>query len=148
MEAERAQRVADRFQAEVTESHRRMEEQKNELLDIISTPPATMSVPEYGAVGGGGMELEEDTMSHMGNDLEVLITKDFDYTSQMNKNTRLRDQLRKLGTELNKSRVSSRMSVEDILHESNIVSGRDKYETLRQIRKGNTRERVDNFELL
>ena len=148
MEAERAQRVADRFQAEVTESHRRMEEQKNELLDIISTPPATMSVPEYGAVSGGGLELEEDTMSHMGSDLEVLITKEFDYTSQMNKNTRLRDQLRKLGTELNKSRVSSRMSVEDILHESNIVSGRDKYETLRQIRKGNTRERVDNFELL
>jgi Ezrin/radixin/moesin family len=34
----------------------------------------------------------------------------------------------------------------DILHQQNVAQGRDKYKTLKQIRQGNTKQRVDMFE--
>ena len=36
----------------------------------------------------------------------------------------------------------------DKLHQANIKAGRDKYKTLKQIRKGNTKQRIDEFENL
>jgi len=36
----------------------------------------------------------------------------------------------------------------DQLHKENVKQGRDKYKTLREIRKGNTKRRVDQFENL
>jgi hypothetical protein len=34
----------------------------------------------------------------------------------------------------------------DRLHEQNVASGRDKYKTLKLIRQGNTKKRIDEFE--
>lgn len=34
----------------------------------------------------------------------------------------------------------------DKIHRENVRQGRDKYKTLREIRKGNTKRRVDQFE--
>ena len=34
----------------------------------------------------------------------------------------------------------------DLLHAENVKQGRDKYKTLRQIRQGNTKSRVEQFE--
>ena len=36
----------------------------------------------------------------------------------------------------------------DLLHEENRRQGRDKYKTLKQIRSGNTKQRVDEFECM
>ncbi len=36
----------------------------------------------------------------------------------------------------------------DLLHAENTKQGRDKYKTLRQIRQGNTKNRVEQFENL
>ena len=36
----------------------------------------------------------------------------------------------------------------DLLHTENVREGRDKYKTLKQIRMGNTKQRVDEFEAL
>lgn len=38
------------------------------------------------------------------------------------------------------------MTQNDVLYNENVKMGRDKYKTLRQIRSGNTRSRVDEFE--
>ena len=35
---------------------------------------------------------------------------------------------------------------EDQIHKENVKQGRDKYKTLREVRKGNTKRRVDQFE--
>ena len=34
----------------------------------------------------------------------------------------------------------------DKIHRENVKQGRDKYKTLREVRKGNTKRRVDQFE--
>ena len=35
---------------------------------------------------------------------------------------------------------------EDSIHQENVKEGRDKYKTLKQIRQGNTKKRIDEFE--
>ena len=40
----------------------------------------------------------------------------------------------------------SKVTKNDMLHQENVKMGRDKYKTLREIRKGNTMRRVDYFE--
>ncbi len=40
----------------------------------------------------------------------------------------------------------SKVTRNDVLHQENVRQGRDKYKTLREIRKGNTKRRVDQFE--
>lgn len=51
-----------------------------------------------------------------------------------------------LSKELAESKDDSKMTRNDILHLDNVKKGRDKYKTLREIRKGNTKRRVDQFE--
>lgn len=56
--------------------------------------------------------------------------------------------LQELGSELTAARDDNRKTREDELHQENILAGRDKYKTLRQIRQGNTKSRIDEFESL
>jgi hypothetical protein len=51
-----------------------------------------------------------------------------------------------LTSELATTRDDSKQSHLDTLHVENLKQGRDKYKTLRQIRQGNTKQRVEMFE--
>lgn len=53
-----------------------------------------------------------------------------------------------LSSELEQARHENTNTQNDLLHAENIRAGRDKYKTLRQIRQGNTKQRVDEFEAL
>jgi len=67
-------------------------------------------------------------------------------TTQAEKNERLQQQLRMLKQDLAESRDETRETTLDKIHKENVKQGRDKYKTLREIRKGNTKRRVDQFE--
>ena len=84
-EIEEKQREAERLQQELAESQQREEEQKQELLKIISTPPTIMVQTD---------EAEETSQQH-GHDLEAgeLDNRELEYTSQQDKNQRLKTQL-------------------------------------------------------
>lgn len=50
--------------------------------------------------------------------------------------------------DLESTRDSEKETTMDKIHKENVRQGRDKYKTLREIRKGNTKRRVDQFENL
>ena len=54
--------------------------------------------------------------------------------------------MQSLTSELATTRDDSKQSHRDALHVENLKQGRDKYKTLRQIRQGNTKQRVEMFE--
>ncbi|KAL9695462.1 hypothetical protein quinque_014747 [Culex quinquefasciatus] len=62
------------------------------------------------------------------------------------RNERLHDQLKALKQDLALSRDDTMETANDKIHRENVRQGRDKYKTLREIRKGNTKRRVDQFE--
>ncbi|XP_071801059.1 radixin-like [Asterias amurensis] len=62
------------------------------------------------------------------------------------KNKRLQEQLDMLKIELKETQDSKFQTDNDKLHQENVKAGRDKYKTLKQIRLGNTKQRVDEFE--
>nr|CAD7456711.1 unnamed protein product [Timema tahoe] len=62
------------------------------------------------------------------------------------RNERLHDQLKALKEDLAHSRDETKETSMDKIHRENVRQGRDKYKTLREIRKGNTKRRVDQFE--
>lgn len=51
-----------------------------------------------------------------------------------------------LTQELEQARDATKISQYDVLHMENKRVGRDKYKTLRQIRNGNTKRRIDQYE--
>ena len=48
--------------------------------------------------------------------------------------------------ELGSLQNSHKITEHDRVHEQNVASGRDKYKTLKLIRQGNTKKRIDEFE--
>ncbi|KAL6106028.1 ezr [Pungitius sinensis] len=68
--------------------------------------------------------------------------------TEAEKNQRLQKQLMALSSELAEARDDNKKTPNDVLHAENVRVGRDKYKTLRQIRMGNTKQRVDEFEAL
>ena len=62
------------------------------------------------------------------------------------RNLRLQDQLRSLKEDLAHTRDDTGETTMDRIHKENVKQGRDKYKTLREVRKGNTKRRVDQFE--
>ena len=44
------------------------------------------------------------------------------------------------------SAISGMESAEDRQYRENLAQGRDKFKTLREVRKGNTKRRIDTFE--
>ncbi|CAB4062647.1 RDX [Lepeophtheirus salmonis] len=62
------------------------------------------------------------------------------------RNERLQNQLKSLKEDLSHTRDEGEETTMDRIHKENVKQGRDKYKTLREVRKGNTKRRVDQFE--
>ncbi|KAF7227718.1 moesin isoform X1 [Nothobranchius furzeri] len=66
--------------------------------------------------------------------------------TETQKNQRLQKNLKFLSTELARAVDESKKTPNDLIHAENVRAGRDKYKTLRMIRQGNTKQRIDEFE--
>ncbi|XP_045887039.1 moesin-like [Micropterus dolomieu] len=66
--------------------------------------------------------------------------------TEAQKNKRLQKNLKFLSTELAGAVDESKKTHNDLIHADNVKAGRDKYKTLRKIRQGNTKQRIDEFE--
>uniref|UniRef100_A0A8C6Y1E2 Ezrin n=1 Tax=Naja naja TaxID=35670 RepID=A0A8C6Y1E2_NAJNA len=68
--------------------------------------------------------------------------------TEAEKNERVQRQLKTLTDELAQARDEDMKTQNDLIHTENMRQGRDKYKTLRQIRQGNTKQRIDEFEAM
>uniref|UniRef100_UPI003AAC748E moesin a isoform X2 n=1 Tax=Centroberyx gerrardi TaxID=166262 RepID=UPI003AAC748E len=68
--------------------------------------------------------------------------------TEAEKNERVQKHLLALSSELANARDETKKTANDMIHAENVRAGRDKYKTLRQIRSGNTKQRIDEFECM
>jgi radixin len=85
--------------------------------------------------------------------VELMVDDDINYpqteldrVTHTEQNVNMKNKLEKLTAELDQARVQDGLSDYDVLHMENKRAGRDKYKTLRQIRGGNTKRRIDQYE--
>uniref|UniRef100_A0AC34F6W4 Moesin/ezrin/radixin homolog 1 n=1 Tax=Panagrolaimus sp. ES5 TaxID=591445 RepID=A0AC34F6W4_9BILA len=85
--------------------------------------------------------------------VELMVDDDINYpqteldrVTHTEQNVNMKNKLEKLTAELDQARVQEGLSDYDVLHMENKRAGRDKYKTLRQIRGGNTKRRIDQYE--
>jgi len=71
---------------------------------------------------------------------------ELDRVTETERNTNIKQKLESLTRELDLVKDNNAITDYDVLHMENKRAGRDKYKTLRQIRAGNTKRRVDAFE--
>ncbi|XP_037889300.1 moesin/ezrin/radixin homolog 1 isoform X2 [Glossina fuscipes] len=136
-----------RLQDEVEEARRKQAEAAAALL-AASTTPQHHHVAEdeneneeelTNGDASGDVSRDLDTDEHIKDPIE-------DRRTLAERNERLHDQLNALKKDLAQSRDESKETQNDKIHRENVRQGRDKYKTLREIRKGNTKRRVDQFE--
>ncbi|XP_051558451.1 radixin isoform X3 [Myxocyprinus asiaticus] len=119
-----------------------LEKTKEELKTVIMAPPGGATENEHDehdeSSAEASAELSNDGVAHQRSEEERL--------TETQKNERVKKQLQALSSELAQARDDTKKTQNDVLHAENVKAGRDKYKTLRQIRQGNTKQRIDEFE--
>uniref|UniRef100_A0A8C9A4T3 Moesin n=1 Tax=Prolemur simus TaxID=1328070 RepID=A0A8C9A4T3_PROSS len=120
-----------------------LEKTRAELKTAMSTPhvaePAENEQDEQDENGAeASADLRADAMAKDRSEEER--------TTEAEKNERVQKHLKALTSELANARDESKKTANDMIHAENMRLGRDKYKTLRQIRQGNTKQRIDEFE--
>uniref|UniRef100_A0A671NAR2 Radixin n=1 Tax=Sinocyclocheilus anshuiensis TaxID=1608454 RepID=A0A671NAR2_9TELE len=119
-----------------------LEKTKEELKSVMSATAGGASENEHDehdeSSAEASAELSNDGVAHQRSEEERL--------TETQKNERVKKQLQALSSELAQARDDSKKTQNDVLHAENVKAGRDKYKTLRQIRQGNTKQRIDEFE--
>jgi len=138
------------LQSEMAEARKKHEEATQALIEATTTPR------HHHVHENDDDELDEDEENNLNGD-ELRTTDLRDNDDEINdpvddrltlaeRNERLQNQLRSLKDELSHTTVESGETTMDRIHKENVKQGRDKYKTLREVRKGNTKRRVDQFE--
>jgi len=145
-EVQRKEQENRQLQEEMEDARRRQDEASQALI-AASTTPKHHHLQEL----DGASDDDEDKMTNGD------TSRDLDYDDEVSdpvndrltlaeKNERLQSQLKSLKADLANTRDDQAETTMDKIHKENVKQGRDKYKTLREVRKGNTKRRVDQFE--
>ncbi|KAF9802665.1 hypothetical protein SFRURICE_011676, partial [Spodoptera frugiperda] len=137
-----------RLQEEVEDARRKQDEaaaallaattpQHHHVAERADTDPDHDNASDAGSESGGG---------DLARGPDDLVDPVADRRTLAERNERLHNQLKALKQDLAQSRDETKETAMDKIHRENVRQGRDKYKTLREIRKGNTKRRVDQFE--
>lgn len=131
------QKTRDELERAKIESQMKLEDtqhaQQAQTMEALPPPP---------------VETDAETMDFSGANAGANDRSEEDRVTAQKKNKQLNMQLEDLKTELASLKDSGKQTDMDILHQENVLQGRDKYKTLKQIRCGNTKQRIDEFEAL
>ncbi|KAM4625724.1 ezrin a isoform 2-T3 [Polymixia lowei] len=148
---------ADSWQSKAKEVQEDLLKTKEELHFVMTAPPAAGAPASSSSSSSSSSDSESDHEHSEENstysaELQSQGINDHrqeeERLTEAEKNERLQKQLLALSSELAHARDDSMKTQNDLLHSENVRVGRDKYKTLRQIRQGNTKQRVDEFEAL
>ncbi|XP_008183094.1 moesin/ezrin/radixin homolog 1 isoform X2 [Acyrthosiphon pisum] len=142
-EVETKDEETKRLQEEVEEARRKQEEAAAAALAAAATPK------HHHVTENENEDNDEMVNGHETQDLDTdmdIVDPVEERRTLAERNERLQDQLKMLKQDLAQSRDDTKETAMDKIHRENVRQGRDKYKTLREIRKGNTKRRVDQFE--
>ncbi|XP_077323929.1 moesin-like [Lithobates pipiens] len=140
-EAEQWQQKAQNVQLD-------LEKTKEELKLVMNTPHVQEPVHAENEHDDDQDENGAEASADLKAEAMIKDRSEEDRTTEAEKNERVQKHLKLLSSELAVARDETKKTVNDILHSENVLAGRDKYKTLRQIRQGNTKQRIDEFEAL
>uniref|UniRef100_H3B5P9 Moesin n=1 Tax=Latimeria chalumnae TaxID=7897 RepID=H3B5P9_LATCH len=133
--------IQPRKQAQMVQED--LEKTKEELKTAMTTPhvpePSENEHDEYD-------ENSAEASAELKYEGNIKDRSEEDRTTEAEKNERVQKHLKTLSSELANARDETKKTANDVLHAENVKAGRDKYKTLRQIRQGNTKQRIDEFE--
>jgi len=127
------------------ESARMKHEEATKALFAATTTPGHHHVRDYEEEDDETLA-NGDTSRDLRMDQDEIIDPVDERQTLAERNLRLQDQLRSLKEDLAHTRDDTGETTMDRIHKENVKQGRDKYKTLREVRKGNTKRRVDQFE--
>jgi hypothetical protein len=161
-EAERLHRELEEARHLMEENQRALEEARNARPTIITTViEANHNAAKRSSISSSGssrndeyehnLEPDSPEQSH---ELPVYENAAGNYhpeedrITEAEKNERINKQLKTLSAELEESKLRNAVTPFDVIYRQNVAQGRNKYQTLKQIRQGNTKHRVDIFEAM
>jgi len=133
---EEKERRAQELQEEVELSRQKYEESL-----LVTNPDAASEVSE--SVSESSSEEKESKVE----EIPEIVVDPVEEGREVGLDTEMAEVIEDLGTELEELRDVEQENTEDRLYRENLrLTGRDKYKTLREVRKGNTKRRIDVFE--
>jgi len=133
------------LQSEMAEARKKHEEATQALIEATTTP-RHHHVQENDDDEDDEPNMNGDNSTDLRDNEDEIHDPVDDRLTLAERNERLQNQLRSLKDELSHTTVESGETTMDRIHKENVKQGRDKYKTLREVRKGNTKRRVDQFE--
>ncbi|XP_051876914.1 moesin a [Pristis pectinata] len=134
---------ASEWQQKAALAQRDLERTKEELKVATTTPPILQAEDERADEHD---ENNAEASAELSSEGTVQDRSEEERLTEAEKNLRVQKQLQALTSELAQARDETKKTRNDMLHAENLKAGRDKYKTLRQIRQGNTKQRIDEFE--
>ncbi|GAA6105165.1 radixin isoform X1 [Tachysurus ichikawai] len=134
---------ASEWQHKALSAQEDLEKTKEELKTVMVAVPAGSSAENEHDEHD---ESSAEASAELSNEGVAHTHTEEDRLTEAQKNERVKQQLQALSSELAQARDDTKKTQNDLLHAENVKAGRDKYKTLRQIRQGNTKQRIDEFE--
>jgi len=128
------------------ENARHKHEEATKALVAATTTPGHHHVRDLDEDDDDNHLTNGDTSRDLRMDSDEIVDPVDERQTLAERNLRLQDQLRSLKEDLSHIRDDTGETTMDRIHKENVKQGRDKYKTLREVRKGNTKRRVDQFE--
>ncbi|KAK3585512.1 hypothetical protein CHS0354_022921 [Potamilus streckersoni] len=157
LEKEEKERLAREFalaQEQIMEKERMLEEKENAMSSLrTDLEQAQFEAEERQRAFEEALVRESNKEDHEEEEtVELQVSEnemprpEEDRITATESNRSLQQQLEALKAELQHQKDQEKLTKNDLLHAENVRQGRDKYKTLKQIRQGNTKKRIDEFE--